>query len=981
MGHSVTVYIILQSNLDHLNFFLFQTVLSGLDLLDNEMEAEDRQKKSHYMKEYRKKQSPIQKKNERETSRKRVANWRASKVKETKTRKASVKERENMRACKARYRANISEEKKEEINQKRRAKYRDRVINSGKVPRNATVDDIGKCISRTPEEFASTIKSIIASATPKRKDALAREGIVRNESSRSHLYIVRNLTKTFSKLKMSRKKRDRATLKKWFKHLGKGEPSRKFLLRAVPLKWSTMKESTNCQAKPHGSSLTVEKANQIKCWYEKNSTCLAQKKTVLRTGEQRMILNTSIKKLHTKWDGRVSLSKFRMLRPKHILTMDRHKFNTCLCDVCLSVSSKLRALRPYLTVALDKYDVVDATLCTVEKNEYHKMQCIERQCPHCGSHLINNLVDTSLLEKVVTWDEWENRSYEAVRKSKDTKKGPSLKKKVLVKKEATVQSCMSLLAASLDKFALHLFNATYQAKAYTQIKELVPEGTLVTCEDFAENWRTQYQDEPTSVHYCYEQATVYTTSSNYKCPHCTEIVCENIIFVSDDLKHDAYFVHRAHELMAEHFKKRGLNINKHILFSDGCAGQFKGRTSFYQLVKKQFHHTEERHFFGSKHGKSACDALGGLIKRKAEDYVKSRAGVLRNATELCIFAKDELKVHLNCEKGQHKPRDVIFIDSVEHGDDTELVSFQGTRSIHQVRRSGQNSLEFRNRSCFCKACLVSGDGCMNSDITGPWKHHKLVVTKNKTLKCKGKTKVKPKKSPVIKSNPQNAPEILQNTKEVISLGPEKVKESTTQVILPKKNPAQFAMPKNRDKVKQYTRQERLDIISKAVSDPFSQIQRLYENFIDLQTEADLLIKIINTNYELPESPIKDLQGVVDESSWELMPPEVVGLVPLRIYGDGNCFARCISHAMFGSETSHPQMRVRLALQMASNEKLYLDPVYLSRGLTSVKNTIHYKLASYLDNPEAAMGRIDEEKVKELYRYNYFPFCLAMIYLK
>jgi len=982
-------------------------VVSGLELLENEMVEEEKQKRRDYMRIYRTTiQSPLQKLKEKEVTRKRMANWRATKSEEPKTRKAITEQRMKMRLAQQQYRASLSEEKKLEIKERRKQQYRAQRIASGKMPRNATTEDFMAVMPKTPDKFLVRMKQIISSATPNRKKALIKEGLIPGKQTRRQLFVIKNLTKELRRLKWSKKKQDRADLKRIFKALGKGEPSRKYLLRTVPLKWNSMMSEND--PKKHGNALSYEASNEIQCWYQKNSTCLALKKTVLRSGEQKMILNTSIKKLHQRWDGRVSLSKFHMLRPKHVLTMKKQTFNSCLCDVCLSISNKLRALKPHLTVDIDKYDLVDITLCPLAKDsEYRKMLCIKRDCPDCGVHLLQKYlsshgITSTLMAKKVKWHEWENRTYRPANTLGKTTKSPSLSKKVLVDKEETIETCIRQLLLCLGSFALHLFNAKYQAEMYNKIKESPPIGTIVTCEDFAENWRTKYQDEITSVHYCYEQATVFTTTSSYKCPTCKETVAESIIFISKDLKHDAYFVQAAHKSLIEHFKLRGLKIDKHIFFSDGCAGQFKGKTSFYQLSKMPFKHIQERNFFGSKHGKSPCDALGGILKRKAEDFVRCRVGVLRNAEELFNFSKNELEIPFNCELGQHKPRVVMFIDSVEHADETKLLGFKGTQSIHQVRRAGPDSVELRSRSCFCTVCVGSEGECIHSDITGTWQLHKLTSKRKKTRQHKpkdrrtepGKQHSQKEQECRIELGQQLSQKEQEGRTELGQQHSQKEQEGRTELgqqHSQKEQEGRTELGQQHSQKEQEGRTElghqlsqkeqegrtelghqlsqkdRIDFVS-THSDPFSEIQRLYyQKYTELQSDADMLESIINKHHTLPKSPRKDLTGVVDECSWELMPDDAAGLIPLKIYGDGNCFSRCISQAMFGSENSHRELRVRMAINMARNEELFLNPEYLSRGLSSETKNLHFIVASYLDTPDASKGRLDEDKLKELYR--------------
>ena len=48
------------------------------------------------------------------------------------------------------------------------------------------------------------------------------------------------------------------------------------------------------------------------------------------------------------------------------------------------------------------------------------------------------------------------------------------------------------------------------------------------------------------------------------------------------------------------------------------------------------------------------------------------------------------------------------------------------------------------------------------------------------------------------------------------------------------------------------------------------------------------------------------------------------LVPMKSFGDGNCFYRSLSLVLFGNEDGHVELRVQSVVELALNEKSYLD---------------------------------------------------------
>ena len=58
----------------------------------------------------------------------------------------------------------------------------------------------------------------------------------------------------------------------------------------------------------------------------------------------------------------------------------------------------------------------------------------------------------------------------------------------------------------------------------------------------------------------------------------------------------------------------------------------------------------------------------------------------------------------------------------------------------------------------------------------------------------------------------------------------------------------------------------------------------------------------------------------------------LNVVPTHTLGDGNCFPRALSNALFGTQNRHVEIRVRLVFEAVLNEQFYLSNEYLSLGV-------------------------------------------------
>jgi hypothetical protein len=58
-------------------------------------------------------------------------------------------------------------------------------------------------------------------------------------------------------------------------------------------------------------------------------------------------------------------------------------------------------------------------------------------------------------------------------------------------------------------------------------------------------------------------------------------------------------------------------LKKIVYFSDGSAAQYKHRENYLICYNEGFGVPADWHFFATSHGKSACEGVGGTLKRFA----------------------------------------------------------------------------------------------------------------------------------------------------------------------------------------------------------------------------------------------------------------------------------------------------------------------------------------------------------------------------
>ena len=251
--------------------------------------------------------------------------------------------------------------------------------------------------------------------------------------------------------------------------------------------------------------------------------------------------------------------------------------------------------------------------------------------------------------------------------------------------------------------------------------------------DFAENFTCFFQDKVQSVHWTRNQVTIHPLVTYYRCKDDGLITKESFMAISDDLKHDCHAVYTFMSRVITMLRSRGQNFSKIILFSNGCTGQYKGKTACLDLsfAEEELGVTIERHFFDTRHGKSVCNGKIGVVKR-CSLAVKAGKVVICCAEDLYKFCKEKLSLPSTSQDHAHNKR-IIF--SVKHGTIQRdrrgmadaVKTVPETHSLHCIVGVEPFVVMARERSCFCQACVSPKDGedCQHQEFCGPWRRHSL----------------------------------------------------------------------------------------------------------------------------------------------------------------------------------------------------------------------------------------------------------------
>ena len=136
--------------------------------------------------------------------------------------------------------------------------------------------------------------------------------------------------------------------------------------------------------------------------------------------------------------------------------------------------------------------------------------------------------------------------------------------------------------------------------------------------DFAENYSPIIQDEIQSAHWTSMVQTALHTTVVYLKLNGT-MVFESFCVVSNCLDKRAWSVAAFLRPVINYLKDKYNHLTKVNYFSDGAASQYKNRFHLANLCHHKANYGLDLmwNFFGTSHGKSPCDGVGGATKRLA----------------------------------------------------------------------------------------------------------------------------------------------------------------------------------------------------------------------------------------------------------------------------------------------------------------------------------------------------------------------------
>jgi Holliday junction resolvasome RuvABC endonuclease subunit len=405
------------------------------------------------------------------------------------------------------------------------------------------------------------------------------------------------------------------------------------------LQENSLNESENDLLVPHHRipSETAEKVEQFYLNDEisRFSPNIADFVTVIRDNEKVKVnvkhLMYSIKECHGMFTSEnpemhISLSKFRALRPKNVLSFTKVPHNVCVCQIHENTRLALQGMKladPGFSSLQVNYKMHSNFVCADPTEA-----CFSNSCPLCQNcgDLRKKADEIQKYLDEVTWSKWIKSNGENSTPYCNIEK---------VKRTASVESLLKEIYEQVPQFLDHEFVKIKQESASKwMITQAIREDSerAVICCDFAEKFKCIQQNAPQSAHYGQTPVSIFTVAIYHK-------GLTPLAIASDFEKNSKECVLAYIETV---LKKLQPSVKAVDFWSDNATSQFKNQYLMEAMKYFQKAHSLKIswHFYAPMHGKSIVDGIGANVKRYVRQKILSQNVSVNNVKEFVEAASN-----------------------------------------------------------------------------------------------------------------------------------------------------------------------------------------------------------------------------------------------------------------------------------------------------------------------------------------------------
>lgn len=283
-------------------------------------------------------------------------------------------------------------------------------------------------------------------------------------------------------------------------------------------------------------------------------------------------------------------------------------------------------------------------------------------------------------------------------------KNQIIKKDKLTDISITKEEFIQFFLEDFPGFVEHSKRVQHQYAAVRELKVRMGAEEVLVQLDFAENWASKFQNEPTAAYYDKSQTTVHPMVCYHRATPTGDLEIKSYVAISDEMTHSAPTVFAFLAALIQELTVKIPNLKMMHMVSDSPSSQYRNKsiTALLARFPAVFGGIQGSWtWLEAGHGKGPCDGVGGALKHQADNIIKSNSAI-RNAEEFAIKLKavaqkiEILYVGKKCIEERRKEMSRW-----------EITSVPGIMKIHAaVPHNG--FLWVREISCFASCCFSEG---------------------------------------------------------------------------------------------------------------------------------------------------------------------------------------------------------------------------------------------------------------------------------
>ena len=263
------------------------------------------------------------------------------------------------------------------------------------------------------------------------------------------------------------------------------------------------------------------------------------------------------------------------------------------------------------------------------------------------------------------------------------------------------ESFIKTVKEEIREFSEHVHRLRSQFQQLKANKELLPAHHMIVQMDFAENYSCRSLDEVQTAYWNQTSVTLHPVVVYFRTDE--KLMHKSYVIVSDEMGHSASTVCTFLDAIIPELKQIDPQLKKIHYWTDSPSSQYRNRFIFYVLSKhKELYGCDAQwNYYEAGHGKSACDGIGGLTKRMADEALRQGSAVIQDAQDFYRWAlQSSIKEisFLFVSKEVCKQKQETF-------NSIEIKKVKDTMKLHAIANE-RDGFKTRQTSCYCKICIT-----------------------------------------------------------------------------------------------------------------------------------------------------------------------------------------------------------------------------------------------------------------------------------